>query len=499
MKKLLKKLALLPLFCGLLLTSACSDNDLYDDDGTLTSGWFDGTFTAIVQGGSNYNDLIDSVIATKWWDTGDDWGNEIIAQGNWSNGSFTMTLPETVDSRFLFRAGDEFPDFLTISDGNARISDGLGFRAIDANRCIVGSLWKAYTETENTLEGFFIVFADRDVTITGEYTYTDTWEGVTYTDTDVWNVSLRRGWNWVRESGKRIEENHWQYEITTMSPPSGLRWHFDDWGPEWIECPPGDQQAITITATNVPAPGVQRVVAATWGWDNDIAHTVAFSPFTNNGFSMLLNQTPHASTLEPIGTMDGFTVSNPNARVAEVWGINGYSSATGAFLDGDFAGWLDNMKIIETSTEFSMTFESWVYADRAVSIEGTNQGSNWRETASINLAQGWNRVFQTFGAEYIGQNVVEFQITTTTPVSGLEWIFEPADDFPIASLSSETLANSARQRAQERRNNGLLRRDTQNVEQSPAPTVSRTAPARELREPSRGFSNRSERASRRGR
>ena len=474
---------------------SCSDDE---NGNNIPTSWFDGTLTAVIQNGSSYNNLIDSVIGVGLWETANDWGSEIIAQGSWSNGSFTITLPETLDSRFLFRINDEVGDLstVTISDRNAGIAN-VRFGAVDANSCIVGSFHEPYVERENAWEEFFIVFADRDVTITGEYTWTDTWEGVTYTDTEVWNVSLRRGWNWLRGAEREVRENHWQFEITTMSPPSGLRWHFDDWGPEWIECPPGDQQAITITATNVPALGVQRVRAATWDW-NEMPHTVASSSFSNNGFSLLLSETPHPNTLEPIGTMSGFTVSNPNARTASVWEIEGFSSATGAFLDGDFAGWFLNAKIVDTDTEFSIALEIYMYADRDVSVTGTVQGSGWRETVDVDLVPGWNKVFQTFGAELVGQDFVEFGIMTSTPVSGLTWMFEPVD-FPISTLSSEYLVSSVRQRMQERNRSGLLRGDTQNVEQSPAPTVSRTAPTRELREPSRGFSNRSERASRRGR
>jgi len=212
MKKLLKKIALLPLFCGLILTSACSNDDENGNDNNnndIPTSWFDGTITATVVNGNDYDDLIDEIVAWAWanYDYSDD-GNEIIARGNWANGGFTITLPATLGDRFLFPGGEEIEDdfeTITVSDRNLRISLFEGIR-FDAEG--IGGFRK-YREDENSRREMIIVYADRDATVIGT-------EGL-YT----FQISLKRGWNKVY-----VTERYRGELIQTTEPISGLRWHF---------------------------------------------------------------------------------------------------------------------------------------------------------------------------------------------------------------------------------------------------------------------------------
>ena len=219
MKKLLKKLALLPLFCGLILTSACSNDDENgnDNNNDIPTGWFDGTITATVVDGNEYNDLISGVeaVGLTFVDGGD---IETIATGTWANGGFTITLPATLDNRFLFRIGDEFesdPDLLdfTVSnmDAMATIFDGIAIRALDSDGNSLGSIWH-YRENASS----HIIYVDRDVIISGTFYY----DGFS----EVWNISFRRGWNKLyiveRETATGFEE------LRTTEYISGFRWYF---------------------------------------------------------------------------------------------------------------------------------------------------------------------------------------------------------------------------------------------------------------------------------
>ena len=184
---------------------------------------------------------------------------------------------------------------------------------------------------------------------------------------------------------------------------------------------------ITSTMPQSEAPGVERVVAATWG-DDETSHVVAYSRFTSLGFSLLLDATPNAGTIMPISYLwDGLTISNTDARIAMFWDIEGFTSTTGAFLDTDFAGWFFRVGVSGAEeTGFYMADEFFVYATRAVSITGEESGTDWVDYFNINLVQGWNRVFTIYSERTEGGNIIDVYETTTTPVTGMEWswIFE---------------------------------------------------------------------------
>jgi len=217
MKKLLKKLALLPLFCGLVLTSACSNDDENGNGNDIPTSWFDGTITATVVNGNDYNDLISRVGAVTRANN----SLETIATSAWSSGGFTITLPETLESRFLWSIESEFEDMphVIISDRNARISSAE-IEAFDDQNNVVG-VFMNIREDENLFVMTILAYADRDVSQIGSDGYDQTW-----------NLSLRRGWNKIyvieRETATGGEV------LFTTEAVNGLRWHFvefveDDW------------------------------------------------------------------------------------------------------------------------------------------------------------------------------------------------------------------------------------------------------------------------------
>ena len=63
MKQTLKLLTLFISFCGLLLTASCNK----EKDEEIPTSWFDGTITAIVENGNDYDDLIDNMSLKKGW------------------------------------------------------------------------------------------------------------------------------------------------------------------------------------------------------------------------------------------------------------------------------------------------------------------------------------------------------------------------------------------------------------------------------------------------
>jgi hypothetical protein len=139
-----------------------------------------------------------------------------IAECDYSNG-FTLALPETVDTKYLdpidawFLSGNE----VSTSDENAKMNELViaGYNA-DGNR--TGTF---YYESK-TWDAIF-VYADRNVTVTGSYTYSDG-------DKEIYNISLVKGWNIVYITGS--EKNDVVTDTYTTSNPGGMSWVFDNWG-----------------------------------------------------------------------------------------------------------------------------------------------------------------------------------------------------------------------------------------------------------------------------
>jgi len=207
MKKLLKKLALLPLFCGLVLTSACSNDDENGND--IPTSWFDGTITATVVNGNDYNDLIRRIVALCVEN------NEEIASGTWLNGGFSITLPATLPNDMLFSLYEEAGAGVIISNRDAKIIETVAFLAFDSEGHNVGVL--IYGDLEIMVA---FTYADRDVTVTGGFTNDDF--GFSFSVTH--NVSLKRGWNKVFGTERTTETG---IEVSTSTQPiNGLRWHF---------------------------------------------------------------------------------------------------------------------------------------------------------------------------------------------------------------------------------------------------------------------------------
>jgi len=234
--KTLKRFVLLPLFCGLLLTTACSEQ--YENDNGIDNGYYNGddngngdtpfnrTITAVVENGNNYNDLIRRVVATIRHDSRD----HVIATGTWSNGGFTVVLPETVSEEFLWQwnASDEDPPPYPIPSNSARgkdvdtvlkVAGALHFYAYDEQQRRVGRVRNHYGQAVdnygNRPAEMFLLYANRDTTILENYVYEN--------HRSIVNMQLRAGWNRVYQIIKT--DGAYNVDMLSTDSPGGLRWH----------------------------------------------------------------------------------------------------------------------------------------------------------------------------------------------------------------------------------------------------------------------------------
>jgi len=201
-------------------------------DITLYAKWiFDGfIITAIVENGNKYNDIIRRVRAASYGSRGDD--GAVHAVSTFANGRFSLTLPPTVNDRYLSFVGGYFDEALVnISDRNAKITmvDIEGWSSASGAwnwNHWVGDFIHAKADITNTslsMTMAFYFYADRDVTITGsEYFYLD---GLLRIE-EKYDLILKSGWNMVYQT-LHMDDVSLALEVST-TPVSGLRWYFED-------------------------------------------------------------------------------------------------------------------------------------------------------------------------------------------------------------------------------------------------------------------------------
>jgi hypothetical protein len=132
---------------------------------------------------------------------------------------------------------------------------------------------------------------------------------------------------------------------------------------------------------------------------------LASGKYENGAFKITLPATFDENYLNELGTANGVTVSNPNARYAMFDEIAAYknSEAVGIFS----SGYNPNIKV------------QYMYLDRDVTINGTLNDDNDPITYDIIFKKGWNMVYAI---------KTENEITLTTqPQSGMKWYYQIND------------------------------------------------------------------------
>ena len=197
------------------------------------------TITATVENGSTYNATVKRVLAYAYTYNSETGEEKLLPFfGNYVNGGFTLSFPNPLNSEWLNPISDYFSSYAIISDTTAKIQIVDDFLAISSPSGDWGN-GDFYAWRGDNRVGWFIyvkdnghddwadalvVYVDKDVTLTGSREG----EGQDGKWKDIFNVSLKKGWNWVYETGSVINEVY-VYESTTQAV-SGLKWYFDEEG-----------------------------------------------------------------------------------------------------------------------------------------------------------------------------------------------------------------------------------------------------------------------------
>ncbi|MDR1154132.1 MAG: hypothetical protein LBL04_05425 [Bacteroidales bacterium] len=202
--------AWMALLCGAMLCVSCKKDEPESAYEIVVS----------IENGTSYNDQIDLVKAEIELDD----ENDIITlvSAPYTGGGFTITLPVSVSDRYLVSIDDEISTDVTVTVSDPQVKV-----------CMVSL--EAYKSEINT--GYFyhgvgkwvgeVMYVDRNVTITGSYTETETYGETTLTYTYKYDMHLSRGWNMVYD--RMTEEGRsFEYEMTTQVPAEA-KWVFYDY------------------------------------------------------------------------------------------------------------------------------------------------------------------------------------------------------------------------------------------------------------------------------
>jgi hypothetical protein len=210
----MKKKFLIMAFVSLLAASTFCACDKEED---INTSVISGNYEITVENGSSYSGQIESVRLTLG-----ESDEHVICNVKYTNGKFTLNLPETVPDTYL-EALDEsgIPDGITISNSNLKIgyANLCAYKA--SNR--VGSFYHSINDWQGRL-----VYMNGDVSITG--TAIDRWDedGTAYTDTFTHNIHMKKGWNIVYIREGKITDTDFTLEGTTETP-SGVKWIYTRW------------------------------------------------------------------------------------------------------------------------------------------------------------------------------------------------------------------------------------------------------------------------------
>jgi len=194
------------LFISFFVVSVTFTSCNKDDEGTTTTGSTSHFTVLDVKNVENRTQFDFNEVRLTW-------NNVTLATAPYSNNSFKIDLSEIAPQANTLRNVVElFKDTpLEVNNADASIANKIYIRVYQGNniRFIDGF------DAEKGSTSVSIWYSDSDVTITGSYTETDTGQIWTYT----YNISLKKGWNFVYQVANAVRNNTY-----TTKPQGNLKW-----------------------------------------------------------------------------------------------------------------------------------------------------------------------------------------------------------------------------------------------------------------------------------
>ncbi len=234
--------------CGLFITLAlsivafnsCDEGD--PESGSSTPGGnlnADGTLTITASNVANSSSQITAVKAIFYWESSDrsNRGEDAVAQAPYQNNGFTLSLPASLDAKYLYPIAEDMPDGITVSDKTVKIFSDMDIEAYNSEGANIGGfalIEEGFVEEEDGPEAPYVMYmyADKDVSIKGE-------EKMDEDYIQKYDLNLKKGWNvlyavesYSSSAGKEV----WTFLITSSKPSStNYSWHFDSYDYNVVE------------------------------------------------------------------------------------------------------------------------------------------------------------------------------------------------------------------------------------------------------------------------
>ena len=187
-----------------------------DDDGFKIIGKFDDI--------SQFSDVKKVKAITSYGEV-DGKKEYVVAEADFKNDGFTINLPATLDAKYLIPIEELIgTSTITISNKSANVSTFVtgigGFNSVNEQIFVFGNA----KEDDNTMSAMSWIYADGDVSISGNFTRPGHWDtNFTY------SLNLTKGWNVAYVTEREDDDEEATYYVITSSTVSGLKWFGEEW------------------------------------------------------------------------------------------------------------------------------------------------------------------------------------------------------------------------------------------------------------------------------
>jgi hypothetical protein len=217
--------------------SSCKKDDSNDNTDESDSSIKNNTVTAVVENGNSYNDLVATVKLEIYDDAGGD--KSELANAEYKDGGFTITLPSNLGSQYLVALDDYFSDNI-VSNNNVKglapyLDVYIKLVAYNESGHKVGYL---YYGTQDWKGDFS--YMDNDVSVSGS-SESMSWVSISgssgsyseqWTKTKNYSMNLKKGWNrvYTKTTETKSETNNiGLYEYSSTSP-ANAKWYYESDG-----------------------------------------------------------------------------------------------------------------------------------------------------------------------------------------------------------------------------------------------------------------------------
>jgi hypothetical protein len=224
LKKMKKKFLNFGLLLALGLTTtvlnSCDKDD--DNNGSANS---DNASKITATNVACSSTQIKTAKATAYWESGDDYSSDVIAQAPYQNNGFILELPATLGDKYLFTIDMDDMEGIYVSENNFKSSFPVILRGYNGDDNEIGYFYLA--EINWSWHETSWIFVDRDVTIKGENV--DEIYGYKYIEK--YDLTLKKGWNIMYSNDEDKAEGYNMYmHVSTYSSkkPSEVNytWYF---------------------------------------------------------------------------------------------------------------------------------------------------------------------------------------------------------------------------------------------------------------------------------